>query len=271
MSEYVSLIHSTDTRPRCFFTVLRASLSVISLFAALIAFGPYPASASDRPVTIGIQESLDPDFFVNTMGPTLRTLRDKNPGRTFRTEVLSMEGLTDAIKIIRLIFHVGQRVLLLPGARIRGDECRGEKRFGDEPRSQHERRGFVRSDRSGLQSIGDLKGKTVVSQDPNDFSSWVVFQGEVAKAGFDPDKFWGRELFTHYDYPNVVDAVLSGDAYVGILKACDLEKQLTLHAFKPDAFRVIREQTDKNPPAAVPLRCTRGSYSRRSPIPIPHL
>ena len=106
MSEYVSLIHSTDTRPRCFFTVLRASLSVISLFAALIAFGPYPASASERPVTIGIQESLDPDFFVNTMGPTLRTLRDKNPGRTFRTEVLSMEGLTDAIKNHQIDFFM---------------------------------------------------------------------------------------------------------------------------------------------------------------------
>lgn len=246
MSEYVSLIHSTDTRPRCFFTVLRASLSVISLFAALIAFGPYPASASERPVTIGIQESLDPDFFVNTMGPTLRTLRDKNPGRTFRTEVLSMEGLTDAIKNHQIDFFMSDSGFFSYQALESGaTNVAARSVSGMNPGRSTSAVVFVRSDRSGLQSIGDLKGKTVVSQDPNDFSSWVVFQGEVAKAGFDPDKFWGRELFTHYDYPNVVDAVLSGDAYVGILKACDLEKQLTLHAFKPDAFRVIREQTDK--------------------------
>ena len=156
MSEYVSLIHSTDTRPRCFFTVLRASLSVISLFAALIAFGPYPASASERPVTIGIQESHDPDFFVNTMGPTLRTLRDKNPGRTFRTEVLSMEGLTDAIKNHQIDFFMSDSGFFSYQALESGaTNVAARSVSGMNPGRSTSAVVFVRSDRSGGRPEGE--------------------------------------------------------------------------------------------------------------------
>ena len=53
--------------------------------------------------------------------------------------------------------------------------------------------------------------------EPHDFDGMLVGMGEIATRGFDPDTFFSKTLFSHYQYPDVATYVKVGAADVGIL------------------------------------------------------
>ncbi|HJD07407.1 MAG TPA: phosphate/phosphite/phosphonate ABC transporter substrate-binding protein, partial [Candidatus Sutterella merdavium] len=82
---------------------------------------------------------------------------------------------------------------------------------------------FVRADRKDLTDIASLEDKTVVSTHPLNFMTYQINLGEVAKAGYDPDRFFHETLFTNNRPVEVMRAVLEGRADVGFLRACMVE------------------------------------------------
>lgn len=56
------------------------------------------------------------------------------------------------------------------------------------------------------------------------FDGMLVGMGEIATRGFDPDTFFSKTLFSHYQYPDVATYVKVGAADVGILGTCQYEK-----------------------------------------------
>ena len=73
-----------------------------------------------KTVRIGIEETLDPEFFVETMGPTMAHLRAVFPNVAFKTETLSMEALSEVIREKRIDFFMSDSGLYAYEARTHG-------------------------------------------------------------------------------------------------------------------------------------------------------
>jgi two-component system sensor histidine kinase TtrS len=72
----------------------------------------------------------------------------------------------------------------------------------------------------------------------------LVGMGEIATRGFDPDTFFSKTLFSHYQYPDVATYVKVGAADVGILGTCQYEKLLTTGQIQPGEFRVLEAKNN---------------------------
>ncbi|WP_419065672.1 phosphate/phosphite/phosphonate ABC transporter substrate-binding protein, partial [Parasutterella sp.] len=103
---------------------------------------------------------------------------------------------------------------------------------------------IVRNDRKDLQKISDLKGKVLSATEPHDFDGMLVGMGEIATRGFDPDTFFSKTLFSHYQYPDVATYVKVGAADVGILGTCQYEKLLKTGQIQPGEFRVLEARSN---------------------------
>ena len=197
-----------------------------------------------KTVRIGIEETLDPEFFVETMGPTMAHLRAVFPNVAFKTETLSMEALSEVIREKRIDFFMSDSGLYAYEARTHGakDIAVRTRPLAKDPSKASSSVVIVRADRHDLKVFEDLKGTTVVAESPKSFEGWLIIQAVLADKGFNPTNFWGKRLFTEYRSPNAAELVLAGEADVGILKACDFEQLLTSRNFRSSALRVIEAQ-----------------------------
>ena len=78
---------------------------LLGFFLLLTGSAPFADAASSGQeqgdggvVHIGIQETLDPEFFVDTLGPTMRHLRKRFPHLRFHAETFSIAELSQAIQ-----------------------------------------------------------------------------------------------------------------------------------------------------------------------------
>ena len=97
---------------------------------------------------------------------------------------------------------------------------------------------FTRNDRDDIRTIEDLRGKTVAANHRWAFSGWQTAMGELMEHGIVPEGFFGKVLFKGHDMPQVVSAVVNGEADAGIVRVCFLEDMGT----DPAAFRILGER-----------------------------
>ena len=200
-----------------------------------------------KTVRIGIEETLDPEFFVETMGPTMAVF----PYVAFKTETLSMEALSEVIREKRIDFFMSDSGLYAYEARTHGakDIAVRTRPLAKDPSKASSSVVIVRADRHDLKVFEDLKGTTVVAESPKSFEGWLIIQAVLADKGFNPTNFWGKRLFTEYRSPNAAELVLAGEADVGILKACDFEQLLTSRNFRSSALHVVFASTSGGDPS----------------------
>lgn len=196
-------------------------------------------------ITIGIQETLDPTFFVETMGPTMAHLRKSFPQHTFKTKLLNLNELSRAIDGHEI------QLFMSDSGFFAYEERRSHARdlaTRSHPLSKSPSRTtsaaiIIRDDRTDLRTLSDLAGKSVAAASDNFSDGWLITQALLQKEGFNPNKFWGQTSFTAYSGLNVLDRVLLRDVDVGILQSCELESILSLRGFRPGSkLRVINPQ-----------------------------
>lgn len=196
-------------------------------------------------ITIGIQETLDPTFFVETMGPTMAHLRKTFPQHTFKTRLLNLNDLSRAIdkKEIEL-FMADSGFFAYEERRSRArDLATRSHPLSKTPSRTTSATIIVRDDRTDLHTLSDLQSKSVAATSDNFSDGWLITQALLQKEGFNPDKFWGKTVFTNYSDLNVLDRVLLRDVDVGILQSCELEAILSVRGFRPGSrLRVINPQ-----------------------------
>lgn len=95
---------------------------------------------------------------------------------------------------------------------------------------------IVRKD-SKIKTVADAKGAVATGTGPQKFMSWQVPVGKIAELGYDPEKFFGREIHLGTDLTPVPRLVREGKADVGIMRSCTLELLL---AENPDLFKDLR-------------------------------
>ncbi|MCG5031563.1 sensor histidine kinase [Mesosutterella sp. OilRF-GAM-744-9] len=211
--------------------------------AAAFLVQPGAAPAQEGPVVVAVSANVGPWFYVQTFEPTMERLRARMPRVHFQSVELSPEALRREAREGRIDFFMAPS----------GSFASIEEESGARHLATHHPRGasdparsmgsvfLVRAD-SALRKLSDLKGTRSVATDPESFDGWIIAQGELFSAGFDPQKFFRSTEFTGYGLPDVPALLLSRDADVGILKACDFEMMTQAGIISGRDFRILNEK-----------------------------
>lgn len=97
----------------------------------------------------------------------------------------------------------------------------------------------VRSDRTDLRTLEDLRGKKAAATLPHSVDGYPAVRLMLREKGFSDEKFFSSVNFLTFTVPDVLSAVLSGDADVSILPACALERAQEEGLVEPGLLRVV--------------------------------
>ena len=138
---------------------------LLGFFLLLTGSAPFADAASSGQeqgdggvVHIGIQETLDPEFFVDTLGPTMRHLRKRFPHLRFHAETFSIAELSQAIQTKSISFFIADSGLFtfLASTEHADDLATRQNRFSSDPAKSTGAVLFVRADRNDLQTLSCL-------------------------------------------------------------------------------------------------------------------
>lgn len=82
---------------------------------------------------------------------------------------------------------------------------------------------FITKTGSQINSLKDMKGKSLATNFKGGFYGHQIGLGELAKQGFDPYTFFGPTRYVGRDLKKVISAVINNDVDVGSISSCFLE------------------------------------------------
>ena len=225
------------------------------LLAGFIFISAASFAAEKTEIKVGVIDSFNPEFSTQTLEPTLKFLNSKlpayrfvpvslnsvNPDKELKNNpvdfLISSAGTFHGLSLSQGIVHVATRKTIL----------------SDDP-SASEAGAFVTlAKREDLKELRDLKEKVVAASQPNSFDGWLVAQHEIFKNGLDPENFFKRSVFTHFQFPDSLMLLIQGEADVAILSACVLEQLSNEGLIEASDFKVLAQK-----PQGV-LRCARST------------
>lgn len=222
------------------------SIARVLFLTALIAANAAPAFS--KTITIGILDTIDPWFYVQTFGPTMEHLRKVIPQYEIKSVELSFEKLQKAIKAGELDFFIAPSgffayVAESAGARhIATRHPQGAK----DPSKSVGSVFVVRANDSRFNNLSDLVKVSVAATDSNSFDGWIIALGELLLQNLDPKKMFSGITYTGYGIPDVASMVLNKQVDVGILKTCDLEQFERDGTIAKGALRVLNPKNDSS-------------------------
>ena len=222
------------------------SITRVLFLTALIAANAAPAFS--KTITIGILDTIDPWFYVQTFGPTMEHLRKVIPQYEIKSVELSFEKLQKAIKAGELDFFIAPSgffayVAESAGARhIATRHPQGAK----DPSKSVGSVFVVRANDSRFNNLSDLVKVSVAATDSNSFDGWIIALGELLLQNLDPKKMFSGITYTGYGIPDVASMVLNKQVDVGILKTCDLEQFERDGTIAKGALRVLNPKNDSS-------------------------
>jgi len=113
---------------------------------------------------------------------------------------------------------------------------------------------FCRADRSDIDTLNDLKGKSFLAVDETSLGGWQVAWRELKKHGLDPYRDFSSLRFLGSTHDDVVYAVKDGKADAGTVRTATLESLAEEGKIDLDAFRILNPSGDKNFPFLLSTR-----------------
>lgn len=218
-----------------------------TLFPLFLIF--VSVSAQAEIVKIGYAHGLELFQENETLKLTLEALKSRIRGVEFSLVSLSPINTLSEIKEQKLDFLIGPSNFFV--------EFRGSIPFthlatrisanGKEPAKTVGSVIIARSDRTDLNDIKDLEGKSITASMPNSLGGWLAALREIHNKGKDPDSFFSSVNFTQFQTPDVISSVLNGNVDAGVLTTCVLEQIEAMEMVEKGSLKVINEQpVDKN-------------------------
>lgn len=231
---------------------LAAALILSWACAAALAASPAPGRQAVR---FGLFDTFSPQFYAETVEPTLSYLAQKLPGYSFEIKYLEAADAERSLSDGSVDFFIapsGIYGILIHSVGIRHIATR-RCLPGQDPSRSVASAFIVRSDRTDLRTIADLRGRTVAASQPLDFEGWQIAMGELAQSGYNWRRFFKSVNFIHYQMPDVVAEVLAGGSDAGVIRACGLEQLESEGWVEKGTLRVVG---DKAGPGASCRRST---------------
>lgn len=219
----------------------------ISKLLFLIALGAAcETSVWSKTITIGILDTIDPWFYVQTFGPTMEHLRKVIPQYEIKSVELSFENLQKAIKAGELDFFIAPSGFFAYVAESAGARhiATRHPQGAQDPSKSVGSVFVVRANDSRFNTLSDLVRVSVAATDPNSFDGWIIALGELLLQNLDPKRLFSVITYTGYGIPDVASMVLNKQVDVGILKTCDLEQFERDGTIAKGALRVLNPKND---------------------------
>jgi len=107
---------------------------------------------------------------------------------------------------------------------------------------------FTRSDRTDINSIKDLRGKTLIAVSEQSFGGWRVAWVEMLKQDFNPNDDLKQLLFADGNQMTVVKAVRDGRVDAGVVRTDILERAATSGVIKITDFSSLSQKNSMDFP-----------------------
>ena len=210
---------------------MRRLFAVLALFLSVVS----SSYAADRPIRFGISTFAAHSVNLPIIPATETLLENLLGEENIVFETLPVEILSERVKQgafdMTLTSAGAFRRMAIEGAGVR-DLATAASRRVPNPNFAEGSVFFVRSD-SPIQTIEDLRGKSVAANHEKGFSGWQTALGELARRGLNPQHFFSRADFTNHDMAEVIRRVEDGRNDAGVVRTCFMEAMnLTLSRFR---------------------------------------
>ena len=210
--------------------------------AAVIAAGTCgTATAHESAVRIGVLAYQGAEASATEWSHLPARLDRTIPGRRFELLYLDLDGLRAAVANKQVDFVVtngGQYVAMEAEwglSRLvtmsRSDAASPDRAIGSAI--------IVRSDRTDLAALTDLRGRAIAAVAPDAFGGYLVGARELLHHGVDLEYGDARMRFVGVPMQNIVEAVARGTADAGIVRACLVETLVARGALAAGTLKVI--------------------------------
>ncbi len=222
---------------------------LFALAAFTVTFASTPAQAGDeRPLSLAIMYSYGSEITSAWYADTVRTIREAVAPRPVRVTTCDPDAFLKAadrgnfdiaIASSGLTSLMISRTDGVPLLAITTDHA-PDANFGNGAAV------IVRSDRDDLQTLADLKGKTVAVMSQTAFAGWQVVLVEMIRQGLHPQKdFFKNVIVTGAPMARITDSVQAREADAGFVTTCLLEGLEAKGLLAPGLFKVLDEKKDR--------------------------
>ena len=210
---------------------MRRLFAVLTLFLSVVS----SSYAADCPIRFGISTFAAHSVNLPIIPATETLLENLLGEENIVFETLPVEILSERVKQgafdMTLTSAGAFRRMAIEGAGVR-DLATAASRRVPNPNFAEGSVFFVRND-SPIQTIEDLRGKSVAANHEKGFSGWQTALGELARRGLNPQHFFSRADFTNHDMAEVIRRVEDGRNDAGVVRTCFMEAMnLTLSRFR---------------------------------------
>jgi len=227
-------------------TTIFSSPLVITSSEIAIAQTPVENKTGEKQIMkIGVLAKRGDNKAAQTWQGTADYLSKEIPGYTFQIVPLDFQQITQAVKERSVDFVIPNSGMFVDFEglyNINGIATLKNQRLG-KPYTVFGGVIFRRKDREDIQTLEDVKGKTLMGVDETSLGGWQMQWGELKKAGIDPYKQLKNLSFgkTHDD---VVYAVRDGKVDVGTVRTDTLERMAEEGLINLNDFVVINQQKE---------------------------
>lgn len=214
----------------------------------------FPVLAWAADIRIGLLAWQGEESAASEWRPLLKALQDGLPGHRLHAFYFDLKGMANAVSDRQLDF-----VVTNPGHYVALEAQHGVTRIatqiiesGQDSAHTVGSAVIVRSDRTDLQSLDDLKGRRLAAVSPDAFGGYQVVWAALKGRGIDPEDGDFVPHFTSFPMTRVIDAVEGGAADAGTIRSCLLERLEAEGKVATGRYRVLSPQD-------VPGPCRRSS------------
>ncbi len=210
------------------------------------------AEGAGETIKIGVLAERGVERCLDRWGPTADYLASQVPGYSFEVVPLTFDEVSSALDRRELDF-----VLANPAFYVQLEQTHGASRVAT---LKNLRPGgvttvvggvvFCRADRRDIQTLRDLRDKTVIAVDEWAFGGWYTVWRELEARGITPSRDFAEMKFGGTN-DAVVRAVQNGEADAGCVRTDTLERMAIEAKIDMDRFRLLGQQPLGAPTAKV--------------------
>jgi len=215
--------------------------AVLTLISVTSVYSEEAQYANKTNIRVGVIDRFSPNSFISSIVPIFDYLEKKFPNLEIDFVDISINATDKDIAELKLDLLISSSwdfALLQPLLGIQQIVTRKPK-SSDNVLESVGSTIFVRKDNSSVNSLNDLKGRSVVTATTDSIEDWFGVLGEISKLGVNPEKFFGHTKLTRHSIPGVLSEIANKKIEIGILPTCEFERLIDEGRFKKDQFKVI--------------------------------
>lgn len=217
---------------------------LIPFLAVFLVGGAVVGADEHYEIRIGVIDSFNQGFVTDTLEPTLEQLSRRLPKYRFTAVELNSVNPKEDLEARPVDFFVSSAGTFHELSVSTGAMHIATRKsvFSDDPTASEGSVFVTLRSRTDLNSLSDLKNKTVVASQPNSFDGWLIAMHEIYKNGYEPEKFFRKAVYSHFQFPDVLMQLWKNNADAAIISACLLEKLTAEGLVDTSELKVIDEK-----------------------------